>query len=499
MMQPLPFCRSTTNPTLSMTTIQYKTQLSVRRPDTLRAGEWTINNITQISVVLGRNGCGKSSLLRAIRDASPETRHYVVPERTGSFTYSPSLIQNQVNPQTRMEVTKQNHSENHGSQVIARIHAYFLARGSSRANELRCPPDDLEKFLGMLLPEFTVKLSGSGSPLTITRNETASHVSTRDELSSGETQLLLAAIDILTIAAIWEIENRPERLLLVDEPDVHLHPDLQAQFARFLVAVAKEYELQVLVATHSTSLLASIGHFTGGQASVVYFDRHKSNFSAAPFNKTLQNLASCLGGHALMGPLFGIPLLLVEGDDDYRIWSHVPRGSITKFAVLPSNGDEIRSHQRTLEKVFAALRGPNPTKPAGFALIDCDKGKPTPSADAPQEHIRFIQLSCRESENLYLSDDVLTSVGTTWKAVCDRAVKDAATFGEKADALRNVAGMCRKSGDFKSIINQLEQVADNKKVPWTMRVGQLLGRARPTAQLADFLGPEVLEALWGNP
>ena len=35
-----------------------------------------------------------------------------------------------------------------------------------------------------------------------------------------------------------------------------------------------------------------------------------------------------------MGPLFGVPLLLVEGDDDYRIWNEIPRHHITSFAVI---------------------------------------------------------------------------------------------------------------------------------------------------------------------
>ena len=65
--------------------------------------------------------------------------------------------------------------------------------------------------------------------------------------------------------------------------------------------------------------------------------------SRHPFDNYLKKLSSVLGGHALVGPLFGAPLLLVEGDDDHRIWSHVPRQPEHKeiFAVLPCDGDEI--------------------------------------------------------------------------------------------------------------------------------------------------------------
>ncbi len=62
--------------------------------------------------------------------------------------------------------------------------------------------------------------------------------------------------------------------------------------------------------------------------SCIYLDRTKSDFSAQPFTSVTKELSACLGGHALMGPLFGVPILLVEGDDDYRIWSQVPRHHI---------------------------------------------------------------------------------------------------------------------------------------------------------------------------
>ena len=29
-------------------------------------------------------------------------------------------------------------------------------------------------------------------------------------------------------------------------------------------------------------------------------------------------------------------------------------------------------------------------------------------------YIRYLQLACHESENLYLSDEVLSDMGTTW-------------------------------------------------------------------------------------
>jgi hypothetical protein len=307
----------------------------------------------------------------------------------------------------------------------------------------------------------------------------------------------MLALDILTVAAIWDIQALDKRLMLVDEPDAHIHPDLQVRFADFLVQAAERYKLQVVVATHSTTLLAALGQFGGTSASVLYLDRTKVAFRAEPFSVVMKELAACLGGHALMGPLFSVPLLLVEGDDDYRIWSQVPRHHVLTFAVIPSHGEEIRQYQRTLERLFAALREREQGL-TGYALLDGDKGKPQVNPKTPQDHIRYIQLACHESENLYLTDQVLALLGLTWGEASELIVTRAETFGEKADLLRSARVWDRKAVDVKRVINELSQILDDKRVHWTVRVARAIGVSRPEGQLADFLGEEVISALWGT-
>jgi hypothetical protein len=211
----------------------------------------------------------------------------------------------------------------------------------------------------------------------------------------------------------------------------------------------------------------------------------------------MKELAACLGGHALMGPLFSVPLLLVEGDDDYRIWSQVPRHHIASLAAIPSHGEEIKSYQKTLERLFAAIRDPGAAL-SGYALLDADKAKPANDAGTPQQHIRFIQLHCHEAENLYITDEVLGDIGTTW-ANAVTAIQSAAAqnaFGNKSGFLGSIGAVDRESGDFKNYIAEIARVIDSKNVDWTVRVGQTIGRRKPTGQLASFLGPEVVAAFW---
>jgi hypothetical protein len=298
---------------------------------------------------------------------------------------------------------------------------------------------------------------------------------------------------------MWEISGTDARVMLIDEPDAHVHPDLLVRFADFVTEAAETYGFQTIMATHSPSLLAAIGQFGGSGASVLYLDRLGAEFRALPFDNVLKELASCLGGHALMGPLFGVPLLLVEGDDDYRIWSQVPRHHVVSFSVLPSGGQQIIDHQRALERVLNALREPAAAK-AGFALVDNDKGMPAANPDTPQQHIAFIQLSCHESENLFLTDEVLATLDDlTWEQAQAKINEEAGYYGAKEAPLRAVIGCDRKTHDVKSVIEQLSLILDPKRVHWTVRVARVIGKLRPSGQIGDFLGEEVVNALWGEP
>jgi hypothetical protein len=323
-------------------------------------------------------------------------------------------------------------------------------------------------------------------------------VSGIDQLSSGEAQLLLLGLDVLTVAAMWQITEAEERVMLIDEPDAHVHPDLLVRFADFLTEAAETYGFQTIIATHSPSLLAALGQFGGGGASVLYLDRVGTDFQAQPFDDVLKELASCLGGHALMGPLFGVPVLLVEGDDDYRIWSQVPRHHVVSFSVLPSGGQQMLNHQRALERVLNALREAGQSK-SGYALIDGDKGRPQENAETPQQHIGFIQLDCHESENLFLTDEVLATLGgLTWGRAQQKIDAEAANFGAKEQALRAVIGCNRRLHNLKPVIEQLSLILDPKRVHWTVRVAAVIGKSRPSGQIGEFLGAEVVNALWGE-
>jgi len=477
----------------------YSTNQLVERPDYLGGLEWSLSGLTDVTVLMGKNGAGKSVLLRAWRDMHPHEIHYVAPERTGEMGFAPQFLQQEADGAQRRNVSVRNFAPNYRQRILVRVQTYFMTRGNHRGQGAAPGnPAELEQFLALLIPDFDVTIKAASPPYSIQRLAGAITIDTIDKLSSGEAQLLTIGLDMLSIAAMWEIEERAQRIILLDEPDAHIHPDLQTRFAEFVLQLIDRFKLQIVVATHSTSLLSAFAQFGGTRTSVAYVERNGTALEASPFDEATKQIASCLGGHVLMGPLFGAPLLLVEGDDDYRIWSQVPRHHVVKLAVIPCNGEEIFHYQAALEKILGSLCERR-AKPTGFAVLDGDKAVPAASPAKPQDFVRFIGLGCHEAENLYLTNMVLHDIGHTWDTAKAAILARAGEFGQKAEALRQCVGLDRQTGDFKDVITQIAVILDTKQVPWTQRVGVAIGRARPAEDLALFLGQPILDALWPAP
>ncbi len=296
---------------------------------------------------------------------------------------------------------------------------------------------------------------------------------------------------MVTMLGIWELDRQQKRVLLIDEPDAHIHPDLQIKFADFLCHIARQFKVQLFVATHSTTLLAALGQFGGDDVGIVFVRADVAEMRAEPFDAVGRELAALLGGHLLMGPLFGAPILLVEGDDDYRVWVQASRSGSIGLCVLPGNGDEIKKYRASLEKVFAALS--DNAQLRGYAIVDGDKYEhEVPAA----QYVPFIRLNCHEIENLYLSNEVLAAMGHTWETAVAAISQEAHRFGERQEELLELSAIDRQSADLKELIPHIAEILDKKGLLWTVRLGKVIGASRPSGMLSEFLGPEVMAALW---
>jgi energy-coupling factor transporter ATP-binding protein EcfA2 len=470
--------------------------IALDKPGFLGGNQWHLKRLNSINVILGRNGSGKSLLLRKLRDRAPGSSHYIVPERTGEINFSPGLMAESVDPAGRQGRSRGNFSANYREEIITRIQGYYTKRGTKKVEDIHHNPDDLMKALAIILPDFTVAVKSVTPFFELHRVTDGSLVTSVAALSSGESQLMSLGMDVLTIVGMWELDKEEKRILLIDEPDAHIHPDLQIKFADFLNYVEGEYNIQIFVATHSTTLLSALGQFGGAKVSLFYLVPDKEELIGQAFDSVTKELSVLLGGHLVMGPLFAAPVLLVEGDDDYRVWIQVMRSGRTNMCVLPCNGEEIKRYQKTLEKMFSALSENKALR--GIALLDGDKSLPIPQPDNQQNYIRFMCLECHETENLYLSDEVLSELGHDWDSAKEKIAAAADQFGEKEEKLKNIVGIDRKTADIKPIINQIAEIIDPKGLLWSVRLGKVIGKGKPVGMLENFLGAELVEQVWGS-
>lgn len=173
----------------------YSTDVQIPRPNQFGGQQWIISGLTNVTVVFGKNGSGKSLLLRAWRDSDPQSCHYVVPERGGEIDYQAQYLQQQIDANERRGNSQRNFVDQYRRQIIGRIPAYFSFRGGNRTDQKTRNPAELEALLNRLLPDFTIELVATKyPPYNLMRAIDDSRIENIEQLSSGEVQLLTVAL-----------------------------------------------------------------------------------------------------------------------------------------------------------------------------------------------------------------------------------------------------------------------------------------------------------------
>lgn len=408
--------------------------------------------VPRLMIIGGPNGSGKSTMLellhRTTSQAEPETHvMYIGPNRPwrrsevssmtaaalGSQTYR-SMIESGAPPSFRFGVPQGLNFLNYASpqrgrdgvdeaQSLVKAHIINLERRRQRAitalvdegkrgDELDFDPfGPLRKYIETLLPHlrFTrvdIKNDQSEKVHFEKLDALTPFELEVDDLSSGEKAVIALMFPFIesqaeNIMAATRSGVQVTPTVLVDEPELHLHPALQSNLVAYMRELSTSGEAQFILCTHSTTILDSAAE---GELFVLTPPATTGGNQLLPIASSQEKLEAI---RELTGSAYTVtrcrPIVYVEGEPvgsktpaDHRIIELlVPESK--SWVLVPAHGrDQAINSATDLRK--PALTG-LPGLPV-FALVDSDQGH----IESPDW---VIEWNVAMQENLLLDSDAL--------------------------------------------------------------------------------------------
>lgn len=467
----------------------------------IEAAGFKLNGLGRVSVILGKNGCGKSSLLKAVDGGltdGPEARdsRYMPPERGGPLSFVPEMEHNLTADKSMLRGPRRvNQMPQFRQQSVAQFRR--LEHKVHVDAEQRGVPADFNPYverLNSLLDNIELRRAEPTFKI-FSRHDPAQELG-NESISSGESELISLGIEILAYSE--DIDGDKDNFLLLDEPDVHLHPDLQSRLVKFLVELAADSDFRVIIATHSTAILGSLAGTSDGRVAFMQARQKELNFEQ--IGEILRRVLPVFGAHPLSNVFNQAPILIVEGGDDERIWQQAIRSSGEAIALYPVSSEgvaDMHAYEQEVIRIINAVY----ENAQGYSLRDRD-GTNDEMDDEPP--LLRMKLACRSAENLIVTDDVVQSCGLTW-ADAEVKINDwiAKNPGhEKHDnfvAFRD-GGFDRFGADVKAIRTLLVgEVLDSTK-SWEVLVGQNIAKLVSVEEPAEhslqtYLGGKTVRLL----
>lgn len=226
--------------------------------DLLNVSGYNLRGLDTKNILLGKNGCGKSRLLKQLEQGLRSgpgggVVRYLSPERGGVLQYEPAIEHNiTTNISWLADTRRHNQAQQFRQQSAAqfrRLELLFL-REIERSPTIRADPtvvfDRIVERINGLLDRVRIE---RGDPSFKLFDRKSNAPVQPQDISSGESELISLGIECLVFER--ECGSDKPNFLLIDEPDVHLHPDLQARFARFIEGLVCSGKFSLLIATHS--------------------------------------------------------------------------------------------------------------------------------------------------------------------------------------------------------------------------------------------------------
>jgi ABC-type lipoprotein export system ATPase subunit len=303
-------------------------------------------------------------------------------------------------------------SANEGLNQIFQL--YYTRVADCRNRQI--PEDEIKSSLGQPPWEVLNKmLDGAGFPYVITqpqsiignyelklvkKNNSSIRIDFSD-LSSGEKMLVAILIWMYNTGH----KNRLPKLMLLDEPDAHLHPSLSKQFFDVIENVlVKEFNVRVILTTHSPSSVSMVSP--------------EFLFEMSPDEPRIKRLRSKeYGINLLTDGLITVKsntkYVLVEDEDDAKFYNEIFKIFKSKNKVNPNiNVLFIASANRsaglsggcTVVRAWVEKFVNEGVNDVFQGLMDLDNGTGPAIAAIPTDNLHFVE---RYSLENYLLDPII--------------------------------------------------------------------------------------------
>lgn len=175
----------------------------------IAAARYALNKLASINVLLGKNGCGKSTILKAVDvSASAENEiygnvRYITPERGGALNYDPG-VDHQISQNIQNLFSQRRKNQFH--QFRQQSMALYRKLETLTLREIESDPEkraDIEFNFDVVL----TKINGLLDNIQIRRSDMTFQIFTKnkepeaeikpDMISSGESELISLAIECL--------------------------------------------------------------------------------------------------------------------------------------------------------------------------------------------------------------------------------------------------------------------------------------------------------------
>lgn len=196
--------------------------------------------------------------------------------------------------------------------------------------KLKDPTEKYVDIFGKLLyPKQMLPIDINSS--TIQYRDDDGHVRQFSELSSGEREVVILTFDIVT-------QNPSDCLILIDEPEVHLHPELTFRLIKALKAIGESN--QYFLFTHSPDIIGNSldtgVHFVRPKVRVPSGNQVvRVDDESIELFKSIPNIRETIGMVSV-----GKKLLFVEGNNtsiDRNVFATIAKDTKIDVAIVPSD------------------------------------------------------------------------------------------------------------------------------------------------------------------